>query len=126
VAVVNHIYKGRAKPASEEAVRKAKLESDRRFVEEKTRAAEVQRNLREVDLARRRRELISRDMAQRQASFLLVIFRERLLARARKLPRKLVGKSAHEMKLILHEDACEYLNELEQLPDVLTREQFEE
>jgi hypothetical protein len=62
------------------------------LLREQTREKSAKATLAEADLARRRRELIDRDMAQKQASFLLVTFRERLLARAIKLPRKLLGK----------------------------------
>jgi hypothetical protein len=130
---VIHRYIGRDQPipkskdSKESAARKKEREKwDTQFRKERAEHECVRRIEREANLHRMRGELISRDVAQKQASFLFVTFRERLLARARKLPRKLLGKSLHEMKLILHEDACEYLNELEALPDVITCEQFEE
>jgi hypothetical protein len=108
-----------------ERLKAEKLEADRRFVEEKTRQTTVQRTLNEAELLRKRGELIYRDEAVRQASYLCITVRQRLLGLARSLPRQLEGKTAHQMKMVIDGAVRECLTELSELPNVITREGYE-
>jgi hypothetical protein len=82
--------------------------------------------LAEAEVMRKRRELISRDTAVKQSSFIMVSIRQRLLSLAGSLPRKLSGKSQHEMKMIIDASIRECLTELSELPQRITRERFED
>jgi hypothetical protein len=80
--------------------------------------------LAEAEVARKRGELISRDTAVKQSSFIMASIRQRLLSLAGSLPRKLAGKSQHEMKLIIDASIRECLTELSKLPERVTQEEY--
>ena len=64
-------------------------------------------------------------MAIHQATFLFITFRQRLLSFATTLPRKLVGKTEHEMSMIIDAQVCEVLTELSELPERVTQKQLD-
>jgi hypothetical protein len=112
-------------PTNDDSARKAKLEADREFVKAKTRQAAERAKLTALEYARRRGELIERDTAVRQASYLIIAVRQHMLALAGVLPRKLVGRSEHEMKQAIDSAVRACLNELAELPNVITRSDYE-
>ena len=73
----------------------------------------------QLNLAIRRGQLISKDLVVRQAGFLMVSLRQRLL----NLPvhaHKLVGLDANGMRKALREIAISTLNELKDLPQAVS------
>ena len=71
-----------------------------------------------MDLAVRRGQLIFKDLAVKQASFLMISLRQRLL----NLPshaHKLVGLDADQMRKALREIAVSTLNEIKDLPKTI-------
>jgi phage terminase Nu1 subunit (DNA packaging protein) len=126
MATVFHRYVGRdgkiPKPSTEE---KNKQSADRQFAEARARQTEAKAQLAEMEARRRSGELIERSEAIRQASFLCVSLQRRMLALAGTLPRKLVGKGTHEMKTIIDGAIRECLTELSELPNVITRSDYD-
>jgi hypothetical protein len=110
-------------PPSKE--QKGREESNARFAAARARKEEALATLREAEAKKRDGELIERAEALKQATFLFVTCRQRLLALASSLPRKLVGKAPHEMKMIIDGQVRECLTELSALPDRVTREEYE-
>jgi hypothetical protein len=73
----------------------------------------------QLELAIRRGELISKDLVTRQAAYLMVSLRQRLL----NLPvhaHKLVGLDADQMRKALREIAIATLNEIKNLPSAVS------
>ena len=77
----------------------------------------------QMEVAIRREQLISKDLVIKQASFLMVALRQRLL----KLPvhaHKLVGLDADAMRKALREIAVRTLNEIKDLPSAVSDPQW--
>src|SRR5262245_12478490 len=106
--------------------RKERTKSDARFAASRAEKEEALATLRQAEVLRKRHELISTNTAVKQASFLFAACRQRMLSLAGSLPRKLVGKTAHEIKLILDAAIRECLTELAELPNRITQEEFED
>ena len=71
----------------------------------------------EMLLAKARNELILKELVEKQAAYLLVCFRQKLLSVPHAYSRRLLGISdAHEMGLKLREMALALLEELQDLP----------
>ena len=100
-------------------------ESDAKFSAARARKEEALADLREAESKRRAGELIERRMAIHQATFLFVTFRQRLLSFATTLPRKLVNKSEHEMRMIIDAQVRECLTELSEFPERITQKQLD-
>jgi hypothetical protein len=72
----------------------------------------------EMLLAKARGELILKELVQKQAAYLLVCFRQKLLSVPHAYAGRLLGISdAHEMALKLREMALSLLEELQHLPE---------
>jgi hypothetical protein len=124
---VYHHYLGKGRKVPKPTAAQIDREASRaELVAAQARERIAKATLAEVDVQRRRRELIDRATAIQQASFLFISIRQRLLSLATSLPRKLAGKSPHEMKMILDRQIRECLTELSELPDRITREQWED
>jgi hypothetical protein len=84
---------------------------------ERTAAVRANRMRSEMLLAKARKELILKELVEKQAAYLLVGFRQRLLSVPHAYSRRLLGISdAHEMGLKLREMALALLEELQDLP----------
>jgi hypothetical protein len=92
---------------------------DTAFRRERTEHERIRRINSQVDLARKRHLLMDRAEVERRTSFFLVAFRERLLSFPRTLPRKLAGKSPHEMRLVIEAEVKLALSELADMPQRL-------
>jgi hypothetical protein len=110
----------RSKEQQEREANEAKLSAAR------AREREAIATLREADVLRKRHELISRDTAMKQASFLFVSIRQRLLALPTQLVRKLDVPDKPRARMIIDASIRECLTELSELPDRVTREQYED
>jgi hypothetical protein len=73
----------------------------------------------QVELAVRRGQLISKDLAVKQASFLMIALRQRLLNLSSHT-HKLVGLDAKAMRKALREIAISTLKEIKNLPSAVT------
>ena len=73
----------------------------------------------QVELAVRRWQLISKDLAVKQASFLMIALRQRPLNLSSHT-HKLVGLDADAMRKALREIAISTLNELKDLPSAVS------
>jgi hypothetical protein len=73
----------------------------------------------ELNLAVRRGQLISKDLAVKQASFLMIVLRQRLLNLSSHT-HKLVGLDANAMRKALREIAISTLNEIKNLPSAVS------
>ena len=100
-------------------------ESDAKFSAARARKEGALADLREAESKKRQGELIERRTAIHQATFLLITFRQRLLSFATTLPRKLVNKTEHEMKMIIDAQVREVLNELSEFPERVTQKQLD-
>jgi hypothetical protein len=82
-------------------------------------------DLREAEAKRRTGQLIEKAEATRQASFLFVTIRQRLLALPPLLARRLDVPDKHQARMIIDSAIREVLTELAELPNVITRGQYE-
>ena len=125
--VHRYIGKGQSvpKPAKESKEKVEARRWDAEFRKQRAEHERLKRTEREANLARMRGELISRDEAQRQAAFLLVAIKQRLLGLPTQLARKLDVPDRHVAKLIIDERIRECLVELSELPDRVTQTQYE-
>jgi hypothetical protein len=94
VAEVFHRYLRRGEPvpqrdADVDALKAKKLAADLQFVEEKKLQTIARRRETEIRNARAKRELIPREHASRQAAFLVISLRQRLLALSNDLSREI-------------------------------------
>ena len=126
MAITYHQYvpKGKPIPKSEESKESAAQKAERakwdaQFRRERTEHERIRRINSQVDLARKRHLLMDRAEVERRTSFFLVAFRERLLSLPRTLPRKLAGKSPHEMRLVIEAEVKSALNELADMPQTV-------
>jgi hypothetical protein len=89
------------------------------YLRRRNHAIDLKSQAAEVDLAVRRGQLIFKDLAVKQASFLMIVLRQRLL----NLPvhaHKLVGLDADSMRKALREIAISTLNEIKDLPSAVS------
>jgi hypothetical protein len=100
-------------------------ESNAKFAEARARKETALANLREFESKKRDGELIEKAKAVHQASFLFVACRQRLLALPAPLARKIEGKTQHEARMIIDSAIREALTELAELPNVITRGEYE-
>ena len=103
----------------------ARGESNAKFAAARARKETALAELREAEAKKRNGELIERRKVIHQAAFLFVATRQRLLALPTSLPRKLVGKTEHEMRMILDGAIRECLTELSTLPDRVTQAEYD-
>jgi hypothetical protein len=90
----------------------------------KTRAAEVQRTLREAELLRKRGQLIDRATAVKQAAYIIIATRQRFLLLPDRLARATHGLDVHKAKLVIDKAIRDVLDELsENLPNAVIKEQ---
>jgi hypothetical protein len=129
MAEVIHRYVGKGGtllPKEESADKKSdraeRAKWDAAFRKERTAHERTRRLERELKLAAAKGELIEKQVAARQVANLLVALKQRLLSIPESLPRCLEGRSAHEMREILHEAICDALREIARLPSTLTAE----
>jgi hypothetical protein len=127
MAEVIHRYVGKGGklppgPSKEELRRKAeKAEADRIFVEEKTRQVAVRRLETEMRVAERRGELIEKRLVERQAAYLLVALRQRILTIPQAYARRILGLTdAAQASKILKEMSIAVLNDIMNLPQQVT------
>ena len=100
-------------------------ESNARFAAARARKESALADLREAESKRRAGELIEKATATRQASFLFVTIRQRLLALPPLLARRLDVPDKHQARMIIDSAIREVLTELAELPNVITRGQYE-
>ena len=126
MAEVYHRYIRRGEPLPQPTKeRKEREESDARFAAARAEKEEALATLRQAEVLRKRGELISRDEAQREAAFLLVAIKQRLLALPARLSRELDVPDRHAAKMIIDEWVRECLVELSELPNKVTQTQYE-
>jgi hypothetical protein len=76
----------------------------------------------QMALARQRGELIEKRLVERQAAFLLVAMRQKILNLPQAYARRMVGlKDASQAKEMLREMAISVLNEIRDLPKQVTK-----
>jgi hypothetical protein len=91
----------------------------KRYLQVRNHAIDLKSKAAELELAVRRNQLISKDLVVKQASFLMIVLRQRLL----NLPshtHKLVGLDADHMRKALREIAISTLNEIKDLPSAVS------
>ena len=91
----------------------------KRYLQVRNHAIDLKSKAAELELAVRRGQLIFKDLAVKQASFLMIVLRQRLL----NLPvhaHKLVGLDADPMRKALREIAISTLNEIKDLPSAVS------
>jgi hypothetical protein len=125
VATVYHRYLRRgeqpepepARDADVDALKRKKAAADLQFVEEKKLQVIARRRETEIRNAQRKRELIPRELVVRQAAFLVIATRQRLLAIAAQHARDLLN-IADERELQRRLDAIvrSALDEIAQMP----------
>jgi hypothetical protein len=94
---------------------KARVEHS--FTSERTKAVIIRRQQNELLLAKVRGELIVKDLVEKQAAFLLVALRQRILALPSSLARRMVNvPDGRQANNILREAMTQLLNELKDLP----------
>jgi hypothetical protein len=126
MAEVIHRYIGKGQSSSAQSQaelrRKAeKAEADRDFVEEKTLQTLRRRQLTEVELAKRRGELIAKDLVIKQACFLLTAMRQRILQIPHSYAPQLPGiTDAKVMSDKLRKMSINVLNDIKNLPQQVT------
>ena len=102
MAEVIHRYLGKdGKIPEPTAGQKEREASNARLDAAKAREREAIAALREAELARKRGELVETAVVTREAQDVCIVIRSRLLLLPTQLARKCVGKSQHEMRLII-------------------------
>lgn len=107
------------KEAIAEAINKKNSAKDTNeiLVLERTRSIKVRRMQDELLLARAREELITRDLVQKQAAYLLVALRQRILSIPHSYARRLTGLTdIKDTQRLLREMSLSLLRELRDLP----------
>jgi hypothetical protein len=123
MAEVIHRYVRRGEPIPEPTkAQREREESDARFAEARARKETALATLREAELLRKRGELIARKSVIQQFTYVTIALRQRLLAMPAQLCRKLEGKSAHEIKLIVDGAVRLALEELANWPGLNSEE----
>jgi hypothetical protein len=102
-----------------EQSRRSKLAAE--LTDERAQAVRVNRMRGEMLLAKARGELIMKELVERQAAYLLIPMRQRILALPQTYARRLTGiDDAKVMSEKLCEIALSLLNELQHLPEKVT------
>ena len=126
MAEVIHRYLRKGEPLPQPTKEQLEREeSNARFAAARARKEEALATLREAESKRRQGELIEKATAIRQASFLFVAFRQRMLLLPTQLARKCVGKGEHEIRMIIDGQIRACLTELSELPDRVTQKQLD-
>jgi hypothetical protein len=86
------------------------------FMEEKRKRTEARRIEIEIGILKARAELVPKDLAVRQASFLLISLRSALLSIPGRISRDLEGKNAAAIEAALGTEIRRALNEIKDLP----------
>jgi hypothetical protein len=121
MAVVIHKYKGKPQSASEKEGRASRRKRDAELTAERIAAVRANRMRSEMLLAKARGELILKELVQKQASYLLVCHRQKLLSMPQAYAPRLLGiNDAHEMGLKLREMALALLEDLQNMPEKVT------
>jgi len=107
-----------SKESKEEQQRKARKEAlDGDFTFERTRAVITKRQQSEMLLAKARNELIAKDLVERQAAYLLIAMRQKMLSAPTTYARRILGLTdVREAAKILREIMISVLNEIKDLP----------
>lgn len=93
---------------------------NRALTQERISAARVKRQMEQMHLAKMRGQLIEKELVKKQAQFLLVALRQRLLRSASSHARRFVGiTTAEEARSILREVTRQMLTEVKNLPDLV-------
>ncbi len=100
-------------------------ESNAKFAAARARKETALAELREAESKRRAGELIEKSVAVRQASYLFVTIRQRLLAMPSVLARKINTPDRHATRMLIDSEIRAALTELAELPNVITRGQYE-
>jgi hypothetical protein len=122
MAEVFHRYIGKGgklpklSPAErKEAARRNKLAAE--LTDERAQAVRANRLRSEMLLAKARGELITKDLVEKQAAYLLVALRQRILSLPQTYSRRLLGITDQTaMQAALREMSLSLLNELKDLP----------
>jgi hypothetical protein len=111
MAEVIHKYigKGKSQPTPEQEERDA---AKAKLIAARARKEEALAIKRENEAREHRGELIARSEALRQASYIFVAIRQKLLGLPTLLARKLAGKTQHEMRMIIDAEVRGCLTEL--------------
>jgi hypothetical protein len=127
MAEVIHRYLGKSSASPpglsrEEQRRKAeKLEADQNFVEEKTRQVVTRRKQNELLLAKARGDVIEKRLVEKQAAFLLVSLRQRILNLPQTYARRILGLTdLDQASKILREMSISILKDIKNLPQQVT------
>jgi hypothetical protein len=115
MAEVIHRYIGKNNGARRTLEREV---SDTRLQEAKAREREAIAALREAEVALRRGKLVETAIVTREAQDITIIIRSRMLLLPTLLARKCVGKSQHEMRMIIDSGIREALTELSNLKSI--------
>jgi hypothetical protein len=101
-------------------VTKTNSELNRRLVEERIVSARVKRQMEEMHLAKMREVLMEKELVKKQAQFLLVALRQRLLRSASSHARRIVNlKTIDEARAALREITRQMLTEVKDLPELV-------
>ena len=128
---VIHRYVGKgqsvSKPVKESKEKAEARKWDVEFRRERAAHEKIRRIEREANLARMRGELISRDEAQRQASYLVTELRQKMLLLPARISHKLDldAPLRHKTKLELDAAIHAALDEFSQLPDVILQSGYD-
>jgi hypothetical protein len=93
---------------------------DREYRIRRNEALELKNRRELILLAKARGELILRDLVEKQATYLLIAMRQRMLDVPRAYAGRLVGLNAHEASQVLRAAMIECLEELRDLPAKVT------
>ena len=108
--------KPRLKTAKEELP-----ELSREYLEIRNAQMRTKNHTAEMVLAQQRGELIQKDLVVKQAAFLLIAMRQRILNLPTTYARRLTGlKNVREVKKVLEGAAISILNEIKDLPKAVT------
>lgn len=101
--------------------KEAKGKLDAEFVTEKTEQVRIRRMQTEMAVAKARGELVERSLVEKQAAFLFVALRQKILSTPQTYCRRLLGISdAKVMNAKLKEMSLSMLEELRNLPERVT------
>jgi hypothetical protein len=113
----------------DDKVSKAELSRlNREYLHARNSQMRAKASLAEMEAAKRRGELISRNLVVLQAAYLLTAFRQRVLSEPRVLisrllrERLLEEKHQHAVQELITSDLCAMLNDLSQLPSQVVDE----
>jgi hypothetical protein len=120
MAEIQYIGKGGLTPTERKA-RQKQRSLDQEFTEERTRAVAVKRQQTEMLLAKARGELIVKQLVERQAAYLLVALRQRIMSMPSTYARRMVNlPDTKAAAAVLKEVAISVLNEIKDLPSRVT------